>query len=235
MQSSIPLITVVGDHSPDVLSHLRIPVLLDLIRTRHRQPLDARWLATEDALRPGALDGSDGIWLVPVGADHKVDGAVDSARIAREQKIPFLGTCSGFQYGLLEFARNVCGLPHATHAEHEQGDAQVIVPLNCSEFDRTGEVTLAANSLAARLMGEHRVKVRYRCNYGPNEVYLPLLRRYGMALVGFDDEQQLRVAELPEHPFYLLTLFQPELSGPWPDPHPLIQGFITTAVRHAYA
>ena len=29
---------------------------------------------------------------------------------AREQKIPFLGICFGFQLAVVEWARNVCGL-----------------------------------------------------------------------------------------------------------------------------
>lgn len=30
---------------------------------------------------------------------------------AREQKVPFLGICLGFQVAVIEWARNVCGHP----------------------------------------------------------------------------------------------------------------------------
>ena len=35
---------------------------------------------------------------------------------AREQRIPFLGICLGFQLAVIEWARNVCGLAGASHA-----------------------------------------------------------------------------------------------------------------------
>lgn len=36
-----------------------------------------------------------------------------AARWAREQKVPYLGICLGFQIAVIEWARNVCGLPGA--------------------------------------------------------------------------------------------------------------------------
>jgi CTP synthase (UTP-ammonia lyase) len=38
-----------------------------------------------------------------------MDGALFAIRHAREQNRPFLGTCGGFQHGVIEYARNVLG------------------------------------------------------------------------------------------------------------------------------
>lgn len=35
---------------------------------------------------------------------------ISAVKWAREQKVPFLGICLGFQVAVIEWARNVCGL-----------------------------------------------------------------------------------------------------------------------------
>ena len=66
---------------------------------------------------------------------------------------------------------------------------------------------------------------RYHCSYGLDSSKLDLLREHGMVFSGYDDEGEPRIAELPGHPFYLTTLFQPELAGDGGRPHPFIQAF----------
>jgi len=66
---------------------------------------------------------------------------------------------------------------------------------------------------------------RYHCSYGLDSSKLDLLREHGMVFSGYDDEGAPRIAELPGHPFYLATLFQPELAGDGRRPHPFIQAF----------
>ena len=50
---------------------------------------------------------------------------------------------------------------------------------------------------------------------------------------GFDDSGQVRIAELPGHPFFVGTLFQPELHGDGSQPHPIIVAFAAAAAQHA--
>jgi len=55
----------------------------------------------------------DGI-LIPGGFGVRgVEGKVDAARYAREQKVPFLGICLGLQCAVIEIARSICGLAGA--------------------------------------------------------------------------------------------------------------------------
>lgn len=49
--------------------------------------------------------------LVPGGFGVRgTEGMMLAIKWAREQKIPFLGICFGFQLAVVEWARNVCGL-----------------------------------------------------------------------------------------------------------------------------
>ncbi|GAA1967477.1 glutamine amidotransferase-related protein [Amycolatopsis minnesotensis] len=116
--------------------------------------------------RPGllpALAGFDAIWLVPGGPYRSEAGAITAARIAREQRIPFLGTCAGFQHAVLEIARDVCGIRHASHAENSPGaEDPLIVALACSLDGHEDVVEIQPGSLAHRVLGVDRTVERYR-------------------------------------------------------------------------
>jgi len=74
---------------------------------------------------------------------------------------------------------------------------------------------------------------RYHCSYGLDTTRLGLLREHGLVFSGYDDDGDPRIAELPDHPFYLATLFQPELAGDGTRPHPFIQAFARAAAQRA--
>ncbi|WP_461011120.1 CTP synthase C-terminal region-related (seleno)protein [Streptomyces capparidis] len=227
-------IALVADRSDAVRSHTRVPGLLEALRLRDGLDLDAYWIPTEDADR--GIDGFDAVWVLPGSPYRSEAGVLAAIRAAREGGVPFLGTCAGFQHALLEFARNVCALARAGHAENDPGTADedaVVVPLACSLTDHEGMVEVAPGSRAALLLGAERVRARYHCNYGPNPRHIDALRAHGLAFTGTDEDGGVRIAELPGHPFFLATLFQPELDGDGTRPHPLITGLAAAAVEHA--
>ncbi|MFG3225055.1 hypothetical protein ACGF07_09765 [Kitasatospora sp. NPDC048194] len=229
-----PRIALVGDRSPAVRSHARVPGLLDALAEHDQLVLDAYWIPTEDAGAPGALDGFNAVWLLPGSPYRSEAGALAAVRTARERGIPFLGTCGGFQHAVLEFARTVCGIGDAVHAEEApEGRRQVIAPLSCSLVGHEGAVTVTPGTLAERALGATRTQERYHCSYGLNAEYLDRLRAHGLRFSGADDSGDVRVLELPEHPFFLGTLFQPELSGDGSRPHPMIRALAAAAVAHA--
>ncbi|MGW2249667.1 CTP synthase C-terminal region-related (seleno)protein [Kitasatospora sp. NPDC001660] len=231
-----PRLALVGDRSPAVRSHARIPGLLDALAARDQLVLDAYWIPTEDAGAPGALGGFDAIWLLPGSPYRSEDGALAAVRTARELGIPFLGTCAGFQHAVLEFARDVCGIGDAVHAEQAPDrDAQVIAPLACSLVGHEGAVTVTPGTLAERVLGTTRTTERYHCNYGLNAAYLDRLREHGLRFSGADETGEMRILELPDHPFFLASLFQPELSGDGTRPHAMIRALATAAVERAGA
>ncbi|GAO10473.1 putative CTP synthase family protein [Streptomyces lydicamycinicus] len=229
-------IALVGDRSDAIRSHARIPGLLEALRVRDGLDLDAYWIPTQDAGQ--SMDGFDAVWVLPGSPYRSESGVLAAIRAAREGGIPFLGTCGGFQHALLEFARNVCGVPGAGHAENAPETADedaVIVPLACSLVGHEGIVKVASGSRAAQLLGADRTPARYHCNYGPNPDYLDVLRAHGLTFTGTDESGDLRIAELPAHPFFLATLFQPELDGDGTRAHPLVTGLASAAVDHAGA
>ncbi|MFF9069646.1 hypothetical protein ACF09E_30280 [Streptomyces sp. NPDC014891] len=232
----LPRIALVGDRSPHVRSHVRIPVLLDALAEHEGLVLDAYWIPTGDAEAPGAVAGFDAVWVLPGSPYASEAGALAAIRTAREDGIPFLGTCGGFQHALLEFARAVCGLTGAAHAENDPsadaGDL-LIAPLACSLVGHEGVVRVTPGSLAERALGAERTTERYHCDYGPDDRRLDTLRAHGMRFTGVDEEGGVRIAELPSHPFFLATLFQPELAGDGTRPHALVRALAVAAARHA--
>ncbi|MEU6423860.1 CTP synthase C-terminal region-related (seleno)protein [Streptomyces spiralis] len=227
-------LALVGDRSDAVRSHTRVPGLLQALRTRDGLDLDAYWVATEDAGQ--GVDGFDAVWVLPGSPYRSEAGVLSAIRAAREGGIPFLGTCAGFQHVLLEFARNVCGLDRAAHAENDPAAAEedsVIVPLACSLVGHEGVVRVSSGSRAAGLIGADRTQARYHCGYAPNPRHLDVLRAHGLTFTGTDESGEVRIAELPSHPFFLATLFQPELDGDGTRAHPLITGLAEAAVAHA--
>lgn len=218
-------LALVGDRSPHVRAHVRIPELLDALRRHDRLDLDTYWIPTGD-VDPAVLSGFDGIWLLPGSPYRSQAGAVTAVHTARTGGIPFLGTCGGCQHAILEYARNVCGLGGAGHAEYTPDtDQPVIAPLACSLVGHEAAVNLAPGSLAEQVLGAERTVERYHCAYGLNTSYLDVLTRHGLRFSGHDDDGEVRAVELPDHPFFLATLFQPELLGATPRPHRIIRAF----------
>ena len=235
MTNPMARIALVGDRSANVRAHARIPALIDALLRRDAIALDPYWIATADAAGCD-LSRFDAIWLVPGSPYDSADGAIAAVRTARERRIPFLGTCGGFQYALLEFARDVCGLPAVENAEvTPEADEHLIVRLECSLKGHEEAVMIVPGTRAAKISGPGRRTERYHCDYGLNASYLERLSQGGLSFSGFDDGGQVRIAELPGHPFFVATLFQPELHGDGSQPHPVIVAMAEAATEHAAA
>jgi len=225
-------LALVGDRSANVRAHARIPVLIEALLQRESIALDPYWIATQDAADID-LTGFDAIWVVPGSPYDSFEGALAAARAARENGIPYLGTCGGFQHALVEYARNVCGLTTVHHAEVAPDAADLLItPLACSLVGHEEAVMVVPGTLAARIVGPGRRTERYHCSYGLNPEYLEALTGAGLRFSGFDDSGHVRIVELPGHPFFLGTLFQPELAGDGTQPHPILRAFATAAKEH---
>ncbi|NUO42900.1 MAG: hypothetical protein HOV82_12755 [Streptomyces sp.] len=226
-------IALVGDRSPDVASHARVPLLLDSLAERDRLVLDAYWIPSEEAAAEDAVSGFDAVWVLPGSPYRSEEGVLAAIRTARVAGIPFLGTCGGFQHALLEYARDVCGLARVAHAENDpDADDFLIEPLACSLVGHEGVVSIEPGSLAQSVIGSERTVERYFCAYGPSR-HLDTLRAHGLRFSGYDEDGHVRVVELPGHPFFLASLFQPELSGDGSRPHPMVRALARAAVAHA--
>lgn len=232
MSHPVVRIGLVGDRSPAVHAHVVIPVALELAGKALGVSAEVTWLSTRqlDGASGDTLTSFAGVWCVPGSPYESMDGALAAIRLAREQGIPFLGTCGGFQHALIEFARHVLGLKDADHAESNPDAAMPLVgALSCSLVGVKGKVTLSPGSHAARAFGRTESTEAYHCNYGLNAHYRHVLDGSALRVTGVDEEGAARVVELAEHPFFLATLFQPERSASTGQPHPLIQAFLAAA------
>jgi CTP synthase (UTP-ammonia lyase) len=231
-------VALVGDHDPDVVAHRAVPKALGLAALSLGRAVDAVWVATEEvaADEEQALGHVDAVWCVPASPYRSTEGALAAIRRARERGMPFLGTCGGFQHAVIEFARNVAGIGAAGHAETEpEGEALVITALACALRGVGGRVRFAEGSRLHGIYGPKPVEEEYMCGFGLNPAFRETLERHGMRFTGFDPDGAVRAMELPEHPFYVATLFQPERAALHGHTPPLVRAFVHAATSAAAA
>jgi CTP synthase (UTP-ammonia lyase) len=226
-------VALVGDRSQGVRAHARIPLLVEALRRRDGIVLDPYWIPSEAAEDAAALDGFDGIWVVPGSPYRSAEGAVAAVRRARERGIPFLGTCGGFQHAVLMLARDLAGIPEAAHAEYGPDGELVVVALECTLVGHEGALGFEPGSLIQDVMGVERSVERYHCAYGVARPYVERLEAAGVRFSARDEQGEVRALELGGHPFFLATLFQPELAGDGTRAHPVIRAFATACAQHA--
>ncbi len=223
----MPVLALIGDFNPEVVAHRAIPLALELAAKHTGVSLTWDWIGTDtitDAPRQLARYG--GVWCVPASPYKNMAGALAAIRFARESQRPFLGTCGGFQHALIEYARHVAGVTGADHAEiNTTATDLVITPLACSLVGQHGDITFTPGSQLHRLFNGQPSQEGYHCNYGPNPAYRDRFEAAGLRFTGFDPEGQIRALELPGHPFFIGTLFQPERSALQSQRHPLIEAF----------
>jgi len=135
---------------------------------------------------------------------------------------------------LVEHARNLLEIDDAAHAESSTAGTHVITPLSCSLDGQTIEVQLTEGSRLAALHGDVRVVTESTtCNYGLSPAYQHLASEGGMVVSAIDDTGEVRAVERPDHPFFVATLYQPQLRSTPAAPHPVFAGFVAACARRA--
>jgi len=163
-----------------------------------------------------------------------MNGALNAIAYARQSGCPFLGTCGGFQHAVLEYARNVLGHTEADHAESNPAATMpLIAPLACTLVGTRGEILLQQDSKIADIYGTLETTEEYHCSYGLNPAFQRLLASGALKISGADESKSARVIEHSAHPFFMATLFQPELKGPDENPHPVIKAFVQAALARS--
>jgi CTP synthase (UTP-ammonia lyase) len=105
-----------------------------------------------------------------------------------------------------------------------------VVPLQCSLRGLEGSVSIEPKSRAAHLYKSQRSTEKFYCSFGIDPCYYETLHGAALQFVGHDDEGQIRIAELPNHPFFNGTLFVPQASALKGVSHPLVNGLIEAAL-----
>ena len=203
------------------------------------------WIDSE-SLTPetyeAALAHLDGI-LVPGGfGDRGIAGMILAAKYAREQHIPYFGICLGMQIAVIEYARNVAGIPDANSGEFAPGCAHKVIdfmPGQSEQIDKGGTLRLgsypcvvAPGSTMRRCYGLDLIQERHRHRYEFNNDYRDALTGAGLTLSGTSPDGRLvETVELSERPFHVGVQFHPEFKSRPNKPHPLFVGFIDAALK----
>jgi CTP synthase (UTP-ammonia lyase) len=217
------VIAALGDRDLGFVTHREIDAAIALTPPG----VEIRWLPTEGA----RLEGFDGVWVLP-GTPYQDDDAVYAAiGFAREQGMPILGTCGGFQYMTVEFARNAAGIAGAGHAETDPDAEDVVVGrLSCSLVGEQRMVSAVPGTRLASLCGSEPFPGFHWCNFGVTAAYVDRLVAAGLVVSARADDAGVEAFELPGHPFYLATLFQPQMgSSARTSLHPVLQALVAAA------
>ncbi|QDV51438.1 CTP synthase [Gimesia fumaroli] len=203
-------------------------------------------IEAEEVERQGAdklLSNVDGI-LVPGGFGKRgIEGKIATVQYARENKIPYFGICLGMQCAVIEFARNVLGLPDAHSTEfNSETNAPVICLLEEQKeiTEKGGTMRLGAqdciitkDSKAHTCYGADSISERHRHRYEFNPEYKKQMIEAGMIPTGTSPNGNLvEIVEIPDHPWYLAVQFHPEFKSKPVSPHPLFAGFVAAALNY---
>jgi CTP synthase (UTP-ammonia lyase) len=219
-------IALVGDYNELQRAHQAIPRALT---ASSEGGVETVWISTDSIARGESLADFDGIWCVPGMPYRNADGAIAAIRHARTSRLPFLGTSAGFQYAIIEFARNAMGFTDADHQKsNPKTSMPVISPLGCGLLGVKSRVRFTRGSHIYDAYQAPESIEEYHCTFGLNNRYRRLLESGDMTVTALDDQHDVRAIELDGHPFYVATLFQPEMRTP---ASPLVGAFVTACQR----
>jgi CTP synthase (UTP-ammonia lyase) len=224
-------IGLVGDRDASVTAHRAIPRAIELAAEAVSVRATFDWIATDSINDDAHLASLDAIWVVPASPYRSMDGALRAITFARTRRLPFLGTCAGFQHALIEHARSTLRWADADHAETSPNAARpVVTALTCSLVEASETLHLAPGSRLAAAYDALEITEQYRCNYGLNPSFAAELTSGPLRATAHDVAGDVRAIELDGHPFFVATLFQPERAALADRVPPIVRAFVNAAV-----
>ena len=219
--------------------------------------LDIKWIDSEEFEDNGKgkrktadnnlvyLRKFDGI-LVPGGFGKRgSEGIINVINFARDENIPYLGICFGFQLAISEFARNVCNLKDASSTEidaYTKNPVVIFMPEQKSVHNMGGtmrlgkhEITIVPNTGASKIYGKpHLIYRRHRHRYEFNQKYRDIIEKHGMVLSGYSDYgRRIEMMEIPNHRFYFAVQYHPEFNSRPGKPEQVFKAFMNAASRYS--
>ena len=202
--------------------------------------VDIDWIDSESITDYSVLSNYDGV-LVPGGFGTRgSEGIIQTANFARENNIPYLGICFGFQLAAIAFGRNVLQLDDANSTEIKPDTKNPIVDLLPEQKDVSdmgGSLRLGANDVlikentnAQKIYGTTTISKRHRHRYEINKEYIPKFEENGLIFsADSDDGKRMEMLEIPSHKFYLGVQFHPEFNSRPGFPEEAFAAFIKAA------
>ncbi|NNM84667.1 MAG: CTP synthase [Phycisphaerales bacterium] len=213
--------------------------------------VNIQWIDTSQLNARNVADALRGCHAVlcPGGFGSRgAEGKIECVRFARENNIPYLGICLGFQMAVVEFARNVCGLTNANTTEFDAHCPHPVIDVLPEQKKIEGlggnmrlggkDVILKPGSRISDLYGAaESVRLRFRHRYEVEPKYIDQLERGGLIFSGHAPHQPImQMLELPEsmHPYFMATQAHPCLTSRPLTPDPLFLGLVKAALVRAY-
>jgi CTP synthase len=173
-----------------------------------------------------------------------IEGKITAARIAREQRIPFLGICLGMQMAVADFARHVVGMEGANSTEFDPETPYPVIDLLPEQeevADMGGTMRLGADPVklhpgtrAREIYGEAVIYERHRHRYEVNNFLRKRLEAAGLVCSGTSpDERLVEIIEIVDHPFFVASQYHPEFKSRPERPAPLFRDFVDAAIARA--
>jgi len=190
------------------------------------------------------VEASAGI-IVPGGFGSRgIEGKIQAARYARQNKVPYLGLCLGMQLMVVEFGRYILGTDEVNSTEFDRNTPHPVIDFMPDQRDiadlggtmRLGlyPCQLKTGSVARTAYQKKLVQERHRHRFELNNAYREAFEAAGMRFSGISPDGRLvEIAELADHPFMLGTQFHPEFLSRPNRPHPLFVAFLRAARQAA--
>ncbi len=207
--------------------------------TYNDRRLNLKYIHSEK-LNPANVDeqlaGMDGIIIAPGFGQRGIEGKFVALKWCREHDVPTFGICLGMQCMVIEYARDVLGLPEANSTEMNTTTPDNVIDLmeeQKSISNMGGTMRLGPGSTAAKAYGTDHVKERHRHRFEFNNDYRQRFEEAGMRCVGENPATHLvEVVELPDKRWFVGTQYHPEYSSTVLNPHPLFLDFMRAAVAY---
>ncbi len=208
--------------------------------------VNIKWIHSEKIKRSNIdemLKGLDGILVAPGFGSRGISGKIETVRFAREKKVPFFGICLGMQCAVIEFARNVLGMPEAHTTEIVDDCKSPVIDMmeeqkNISNLGGTMRLgayncQLTPGSQVSQAYNTDRISERHRHRYEFNNDYLQQFEENGMKATGRNPETGLvEVIEIEDHPWFVGAQFHPEYKSTVDNPHPLFVAFVAAVLKN---
>ncbi len=240
-------IAVVGKYTDLRDSYISIAEALKHAGYEHDAGVDIKWVESidleDDPEEVSQLGDVDGI-LVPGGFGTRgSEGKILAIRYARENRIPYLGICFGFQLAAVEFARNVLGLNGAGSIELDPKAQHKVIDILPEQKKvkqmggtmRLGEISLdiCEGTIAKGIYEKDSIGERHRHRYEVNPSYIDEFEKQGAVFSAKSDKgRRMEILEIPEHPYFIATQFHPEFKSRPGRPSPVFLSFIGAALDY---
>lgn len=181
--------------------------------------------------------------IVPGGFGSRgIEGKIQAAKYARENKVPYLGLCLGMQLMCVEFARNVLGYEDANSTEFDRSTTHPVIDLMTEQraiTDMGGTMRLGLypcvlkkGSKAATAYQQPQIEERHRHRFEFNNAYRKEYEAAGITFSGVSPDNKLvEISELDDHPFMVGSQFHPEFLSRPNRPHPLFLAFLKASAE----